>query len=142
LATGVVDVVVGGFEAGVVVLATGVVVLAPEVDFAELPPPDEVAAVPVRVPAVVELGFTCWVNGFRSRPVSRASLGVVVTLTAGSAGAGADPIAAGTGAAATGVLELERRRGTAISARIRAAAMGHRRFSRSSEINCRAKFMA
>jgi hypothetical protein len=102
----------------------------------ELPPPEDFAAL-LEEPAVdpvPELAFTCWVNGLRSAPVSRALLGVVVTLTAGSAGTGTpvDGIA-GTWATAAGLLELLRIRGTAISATMSAAATGQSRFSRSSE---------
>lgn len=85
---------------------------------------------------VVECTFTCWMNGSRWRPESRALLGTGVTVTAGSAGTEAG--AAGTGGTwATGTLllpPLESSTGTAMRARISATATGHSRFSRRSEI--------
>ena len=76
------------------------------------------------------LAFTCGVNGSRLTPVSRALVGVAVTLTAGNAGTGAlaDPA---TGVGATGMLllaPLEIKMGTAMSATTSAAAIGHRCF--------------
>ena len=135
----------------VVVVDVAVVVVAapvPPLDVDPLDPvelDEPVAAVeevPVLEPVVPELAFTCWLKGSRSGPVSRASLGVVVTLTAGSAGVGvlADPVT-GVGETATVLPELERSTGTATSAMISAAATGHSRFSRSSEIRFRTVFM-
>jgi hypothetical protein len=103
---------------------------------------DELAALLVLEPVAFEVGFTCWVKGLRSGPLSRALLGVVVTLTAGTAGAGA-PEEPDTASGATTVLlpPLDRSTGTAIRATISATATGQSRFLRRSEIRLFMKFM-
>jgi hypothetical protein len=127
-------------------VAVDPVVLAPLLDEADEPLAAlelvDVVVFAALVPPVPDLA--CWRKGLRWRPVSRALLGVVVTLTAGSAGAGTPADPAG-GICATGtppLPPLEISTGTAMRATTSASATGQSRFSRRSEIRLWIMFMA